>query len=74
MQDITYHLDFLLIISIIDIEYFIVLANFLCLSIYTHTYTQYLTEVNTPLSFLQIFYCIFSCGQTEEFTLCYIVK
>ncbi len=27
---------------------------------------QYLTEVSTPLTFLQIFYYIFSCDNIEE--------
>ncbi len=42
--------------------------------IYIYIYIQFLTEVNTPLTFLQIFYYIFSCDNTEEMTLCYNVK
>ncbi len=37
-------------------------------------YVQYITEVSTPLTFLSIFYYIFSCDNTEEMTLCYNVK
>ncbi len=37
-------------------------------------YVQYLTEVSTPLTFLSIFYHIFSCDNTEEMTLCYNLK
>ncbi len=35
---------------------------------------QYLTEVSAPLTFLKIFYYIFSCDNTEEMTLCYNIK
>ncbi len=49
------------------------------LYIYTHTHTvfhsiQYFTEVSTPLTFLLIFYYIFSCDNTEEMALCYNVN
>ncbi len=42
--------------------------------IYIYIYIQYLTEESTPVTFLQIFYYIFSCDNTEEMTLCYNVK
>ncbi len=43
-------------------------------NIYTDKHIQYLTEVSTPVTFLYIFYYIFSCDNTEEMTLCYNVK
>ncbi len=43
-------------------------------NIYIHTYRQYLTEMSTPLTFVKLFYYIFSCDNTEEMTLCYNVK
>ncbi len=42
--------------------------------IYIYIYIQYLTEVSTPVTFLEIFYYIFSCDNTEEITLCYNAK
>ncbi len=41
-----------------------------CVSVYI----QYLTEVSTPLTFLLLFYYLFSCDNTKEMTLWYNVK
>lgn len=77
MYNMTYGKSHMWYLGVTDVTFLVVLTKYGLDSENTFssaTHIQYLAEVSAPLTFLWVFECVFSCGNTEEMTLCYNVK